>query len=102
MRGLAAGAVLVACLAGQTPLAIPAWLVNFGDVQATTRASAVLVESSYVAGAPAAEVVAHYRKLFEAAGLAFQPNPDGVGTVIRATAEPCELLIQIRALGVGS
>jgi hypothetical protein len=61
-----------------------------------------LVESTYTTAAKPAQVVEHYRRLFEAAGLRFQPNADGIGTVIRGDAGECDLLIQIREQAPGT
>jgi hypothetical protein len=96
---------MLACLAGlaaQPRLSMPAWLTVFPGASAQTETSPSQVESSYRTAAPAAEVTAHYAKLFEAAGLPFHPNWDGMGTSIRGSASECELLIQIRKQRAGT
>jgi hypothetical protein len=81
----------------QGSFALPAWLGSYPGATPTTSSSDSSVESSYTVDAQPAEVVAHYRKLFEAQGLNFQPNPDGMGISIRAEAKECNLLILIRS-----
>ena len=81
---------------------MPAWLADYPGVSPQTRSSAVLVESTYDVAATPGEVIGHYRKLFEAAGLAWQPNLDGVGTVVRGAASECDLLLKIREQGTGT
>jgi hypothetical protein len=61
-----------------------------------------LLESTYTTAAKPAQVVEHYRGLFETAGLRFQPNADGIGSVIRADAAECDLLILIRERAPGT
>lgn len=84
---------------GQSALAMPAWLANYPDVTAQTTKANGLVESNYTAVARPEAVSGHYRKLFEAQNLPFVPNFDGMGTVVRAAAADCDLLISIRAEG---
>jgi hypothetical protein len=78
---------------------IPIWLESYPGAKPGVRS---LTESSYTTAAQPDDIVEHYRKLFQAAGVSFQPNPDGVGTSIRADAHECELLIQIRTRAEGS
>ena len=80
----------------QSDFTLPAWLVSYPGTNPTVHSSDSFAQVSYIVDAEPAEVVAHYRKLFEAQGLAFQPNPDGIGTTIRAAAKECDLFIQIR------
>jgi hypothetical protein len=47
-------------------------------------------------------VVAHYRRVFESAGLKFSSNFDGSGTAIRAVAAECDLLIKVHEDGAGT
>ncbi len=47
-------------------------------------------------------MIAHYRQLFEAAGVRFTSNFDGSGTSIRGAAAECDLLIKIREEGEGT
>jgi hypothetical protein len=84
------------------PVSLPAWLTGFPGSTPAVRSSDSLIESSYTIAAQPEEIVAHYKKLFEAAGLPFQPNPDGIGTSIRAAAPECDLLIQIRTREAGT
>jgi len=86
----------------QAPFSMPAWLENYPGANATLQAGDSSAEVSYIVDAQPAEVVAHYRKLFEAQGLAFQPNPDGMGTSIRVAARECDLLILIRSRAEGT
>ncbi len=81
---------------------LPAWLESYPGATASVRSSDSLVESSYTIAAQPENIVEHYRKLFEAAGLPFLPNSDGIGTSIRASAPECDLLIQIRTQQEGS
>jgi hypothetical protein len=82
--------------------AMPSWLVNYAGAAAEIRSAPELVESTYEAAAKPVEVMGHYRKLFEAAGLEWHPNLDGVGSVIRASATECDLLLKFREQGGGT
>jgi len=86
----------------QSPPSMPAWLVSYPGVTPNSRAMGLLVESTYTTAAKTAQVVDHYRKLFEDAGLRFQPRADGMGISIRGDAAECDLLILIREQGPGS
>ena len=90
--------VLIALASGfsQGDFRLPTWLVSYPGTNPTVHSNDSLAQMSYIVDAEPAEVVAHYRKLFEAQCLAFQPNPDGIGTTIRAAAKECDLFIQIR------
>jgi hypothetical protein len=81
---------------------MPSWLVSYPGATPNSRAMGALVQSTYTTAAKPAEVVEHYRKLFEAAGLRFRPNSDGIGTAIRGDAAECDLLIQIREQAPGA
>ncbi len=81
---------------------MPAWLVSYPGASVSTNVTAGLVESTFETPAPAVDVVTHYRKLFEAAGLEFHPNFDGIGTSIRGTAPEGDLLILIRRQGAST
>jgi hypothetical protein len=81
---------------------MPAWLVSYPGVTPNSRAMGLLVESNYTTAAKTAQVVDHYRKLFEDAGLRFQPRADGMGISIRGDAAECDLLILIREQAPGS
>jgi hypothetical protein len=87
---------------GQSEPSMPAWLANYPGVTAQTTRARSLVESSYTAPARPDAVGEHYRKLFEAQNLPFAPNFDGMGTVVRAAAPECDLMISIRAQGAGT
>lgn len=86
----------------QQASSLPAWLESYPGAIPAVRSSDGLVESSYTIAAQPADIVQHYRKLFESAGVPFQPNPDGIGTSIRTAAPECDLLILIRARQEGS
>jgi len=99
-RAVAALAIAVCLLTpgfAQGGFPLPGWLESFPGSTPVTSSRDSAVESSYTVDAQPAEVVAHYRKLFEAQGLTFQPNPDGMGTSIRVEAKECNLLILIRS-----
>src|SRR5215467_10999184 len=86
----------------QTPLSLPAWLESYPGAAPEVRTTSVLVRSTYTTAAATPVVVEHYRKLFETAGLRFQPNSDGIGLAIRGAADECDLLIQIRQRSGGT
>ena len=86
----------------QPTTSLPAWLESYPGATPAVRFSESLVESSYTVAAQPEDIVQHYRKLFEAAGLPFQSNPDGIGTSIKASAPECDLLIQIRTRQQGT
>ena len=81
---------------------MPPWLESYPGSTPTVHASGSLLESTYETPAQPTEVAEHYRKLFEAAGLRFQANPDGSGTSIRGDAAECDLLILIRKRPAGT
>jgi len=82
--------------AQQPPVAMPAWLVPYpGAKTESQNTSATLIDAAYSTAAKPEAVLAHYRKLFEAATLAFAPSSDGVGTAVRAAAPECDLLVRI-------
>jgi hypothetical protein len=103
-----AGKCLVFAILWLTPAfsqpasSLPAWLESYPGALPAVHSSDLLIESSYTIAAPSADILQHYRKLFEAAGLPFQPNPDGIGTSIRASAPECDLLILIRTRQEGT
>jgi len=86
----------------QEALSLPVWLESYPGTTPAVRSSDSLRESSYTVAAQPAEILEHYRKLFEGAGLPFHPNSDGIGTSIRAEAPECDLLIQIRSRAEGA
>jgi len=97
----ALGLFLASSISGQSPSA-PPWLVGYPGVNARTQATPGLLESTYEAEAKPGDVIAHYQKLFETAGLPFHANFDGVGTTVRGTAPEGDLLILIRPQGKGT
>lgn len=86
----------------QSPPSMPSWLVSYPGATPNSRAMGALVESTYTTAAKTAQVLDHYRKLFEDAGLRFQPRADGMGTSIRGDAAECDVLILIREQEPGS
>ncbi len=57
---------------------LPAWLATYPSASPDVRSTSSLVESTYTTSAQPEDIVAHYRKLFEAASLPFLPNFDGM------------------------
>src|ERR1700722_10248028 len=96
------GKILVCAVWALTPglsqetASLPPWLASYPSASPEVRSTSSLVESTYTTPAQPEDIVQHYRKLFEAAGLPFLPTFDGMGTSIRASAPECDLLIQIR------
>ena len=86
----------------QTAFTLPPWLASYPGTNPKVYSSDNFAQTSYVVDAEPSEVMAHYRQLFATQGLAFQPNPDGMGTTIRVAAKECDLLIQIRKRGEGT
>lgn len=86
----------------QTSFPFPAWLENFSGATPDLRSTDSMAESSYSIDAQPSEVLGHYRRLFEAQGLPFQANFDGMGWSIRAEAKECNLLIVIRKRSEGA
>jgi hypothetical protein len=86
----------------QQSSSLPPWLKSYPGATPTLRSSDSVIESSYTTSAQTEDIVKHYGTLLEAAGLPFEPNPDGVGTSIRAAARECDLLIQIRGRPEGT
>ena len=87
---------LATCIlaAAEVP-SMPSWLASYPGATPTVQAGGGFAETTYTTPAKPGEVLEHYRKLFEAAGLPFQPNPDGIASTIRAAAPECDLLIVI-------
>lgn len=75
---------------------MPSWVVVYPGTTAQDRQTGDGVESSYVVGATMGEVLEHFRKLFAAEGLPFNPESTGDGFFIRAKAPECDLAISIR------
>ena len=82
--------------------AMPEWLAPYPGATAQTKTFPALVETTYTTAAAPGAVADHYRKLFAAQNLPFQPNSDGIGTVVRASAAGCDLLITIHPQDAGS
>jgi hypothetical protein len=94
--------LVFAVVAMANAASLPAWLESYPGATPAVHSSEALVESKYLIAAQAEDVVEHYRKLFQGAGVAFHPNSDGVGTSIRADVQECDLLIQIRSRDEGT
>lgn len=86
----------------QAAFQLPAWLVSYPGTTPELYSSDSFAQATYVADARPDEVLEHYGKLFEAQGLPFQPNWDGMGNSIRVEAKECDLLIQIRKRAEGT
>ncbi|MGA9671678.1 MAG: hypothetical protein WBQ94_20880 [Terracidiphilus sp.] len=80
----------------QGAISFPSWLVNYPGVTPDERSNGSLVEKTYIVDAEPMEVEGHYRELFEARGLTFQPSWDGMGMSARIEVPECVLLIVIR------
>jgi hypothetical protein len=93
-------AYMAACAMAQfvtpVPSVMPAWLIPYPGAGAQSRQIFNSVESSYTLAAAPHEVLAHFRTLFSAASLPFQPDPLGGGFLIRSAAPECDLDISIR------
>jgi hypothetical protein len=96
MKHVLVFASICAVVLGQTGVTMPTWVAPYPGTAPDTRTQPSLVESTYQTKAKPAAVVEHYGKLFETAGLPFAPAFDGVGSVIRASAPECNLMIKIR------
>ncbi len=90
----------IACAFGQfvtpVPSEMPSWLVPYPGASPKDQRTGNSVESSYKVSAPPRDVLAHFRTLFESAGLPFQSSPMGYGFLIRESAPECSLAIDIR------
>jgi hypothetical protein len=71
--------LLLATAMAQAPVSMPDWLAAYPGASPELRANSVLARATYTTSATSAEFVEHYRKLFAAAGLKFQPNSDASG-----------------------
>lgn len=80
----------------QATFTFPSWLASYPGTHPKVYSSGSLAQESYFVDAEPMEVLEHYRGLFEAQGLPFQPNPDGMGTTIRLATKDCDLFIQVR------
>ncbi len=97
MRCLYTALVIVAAacgLAGQPVM--PEWLVNYPGASVQTKSFRDLVETRYLASGTPGEVRDFYRVLFESRTIPFRPNSDGVGVVVRASVDECNLFLSIR------
>jgi len=79
-----------------TALSLPEWLLPYPGASASNQASPGLIESTYSTKAKPADIVAHYQQQFERAQLSALVNDDGRGTVMRASAAECDLMIRVR------
>ena len=89
-------------LAAQTAISLPAWLSSYPGAIVRNQSTPGLLESTYETSAKPEAVIAHYRELFQTAGLLFQPSFDGIGTAVRGSAPEGDLLILIRQQGAGT
>ena len=100
ISALSMAGAAAACAAAQfvtpVPSVMPAWLVPYPGAGAQNRQVLNTVESRYTVAAAPHDVLAHFRALFGAAGLPFEPDPLGGGFLIRAAAPECDLDISIR------
>jgi hypothetical protein len=100
MNRLLICALSVASAAAQfvtpVPSVMPAWVVPYPGASPQNRPAGNAVESTYSVAAPPHDILTHFRTLFAAAGLPFEPEPAGFGFMIRAAAPECDLDISIR------
>jgi len=106
MRRLSILAFTAACAAAQfvtpDPAVMPAWIVPYPGVTPVDKQELRIATSSYTTGAPPHDVLTHFRNLFAAAKLPFQPDAMGYGFLIRSAAPGCDLDISIRRLDPGT
>jgi hypothetical protein len=76
----------------------PSWLQSYPGAVPEVRTSGLVRESTYTVAAQPADVLAHYRREFAGAGLAFEATE----TSLRASARECDLLIRIGAVPDGA
>lgn len=88
-------------MAQSTPR-MPSWLSAYLGASEESRHLGQTVESSYKVDATPGEVLSHYRRLFQAAGLPFRPGAGGNGFMIRTATEECDLFIRIRRTDSGT
>ena len=81
---------------------MPAWITAYPGASEQTRRMGPAVESAYTADAPPRDVLSHFRRLFAAAGLKFDPGAAGNGFLIRATPPECDLFIRIHRVDSGT
>jgi hypothetical protein len=88
------------CAAGDfatpVPSVMPAWIRPYPGVPAENRRKGNSVESSFTAPVAPHDVLSHYRALFKAAGVPFDPDPMGGGFLIRAALPECDFEVAIR------
>ena len=97
MRTALALLALARALAQEAP-EFPSWLQNYPGAAPEARISGLVRESTYTVAALPADVLAHYRKELEGAGIAFEATP----TSLRASARECDLLVRITAVPEGA
>jgi hypothetical protein len=100
MKRLAILVLAVGCSAGDfatpVPSVMPAWVRPYPGVSAENLRKGNSVESSFSVAVAPHDVLSHYRALFKAAGVPFEPDPTGGGFLIRAPIPECDLEIAIR------
>ena len=84
------------------PPSMPPWLTPYPGAEPSISSTSTTSTARYSTPAPPASILAHYQTLFAAAGIAFQPNDDGIGQSIRAAVPGCGLLLTIREAASGT
>ncbi len=92
---------LVPAFAQEAP-EFPSWLQAYPGAAPAVRTNGLVREQTYTVAAQPADIVAHYRKTIEAAGLTFEATPEAKPTSVRANARECDLLIRINPVPEGS
>jgi len=95
LLGVLAATLAMSQIPHPVPPVWPSWVVPYPGASARTRQSSALIESTYTTPAPPHDVLSHYRQLFAAAGVRFDPAAAG-GFIIRAPLPECDLSINIR------
>jgi len=88
--------------AAQSTLAIPSWMEPYPGTTPRLHDFTTFVEQDYKTDGAPADVVAHYRKLFEAAKLPFFPQADPISTTIHGETPACDLKVDIRKFAGGT
>ena len=101
-RGKGAGVYRLLFLSTLAAASLPEWLAVYPGAKLEVAEAPGMATATYVTAAKPDAVIAHYRKLWEAAGLPFAANFKGMGTSMRAALADCELLVQVREEGEGS
>jgi hypothetical protein len=95
MRGLLALVVCAVLLSAQRSSSLPPWLVVYPGADAETNSLPEKTEVTYHTSAPVAGVIEHYREVFSAADVAFQPRMFGSSAIVNSVAPGRNLTIQI-------